>query len=80
MLVNILKDKFHLRYGKTQASNLKYRDPTYNEKRRWVARLLAQFMYEEVVIISLDESNFRSETFPSRQWEFDANFIKKTEN
>jgi hypothetical protein len=36
-------------------------------------------MYEEVVIISLDESNFRSETFPARQWEFDANFIKKTE-
>ena len=40
-LLKILKDKFAMKYGKTQAANAKYRDPTFNEKRLWVSRLLA---------------------------------------
>lgn len=51
-------------------ANLKYKDPSFNEKRLWVSRLLAQFMFEDVVIISVDESHFRSDTLPHRQWQF----------
>ena len=55
-----------MRYGKTQAANVRYRDPTFNDKRLWVSRLLAQFLVEDAIIISVDESNFRSDVLPSR--------------
>ena len=37
----ILKQDFGLRYRPTNAANIKYNDPDYDEKRRWVSRLLA---------------------------------------
>lgn len=37
----LLRDSFHLRKYKFSGSQYKYRDPTYNEKRLWVSRLLA---------------------------------------
>lgn len=60
-LHKILADKFHLKYGPLEQANLKYRDPTFNEKRLWISRLLAQFMFEDTLIVSVDESNFRSD-------------------
>ena len=70
-LRTILKESFHLKFGKSSAANPKYRDPTYNEKRLWVSRLLSQLFLEDALIISVDESNFRSDALPSRQWAFD---------
>lgn len=40
-LRRVLKEHFHLRFGKSLAANIKYRDPEYNEKRLWVSRLLS---------------------------------------
>ena len=51
---------------------VRYLDPTYNEKRLWVSRLLAQFHKEDAVIISIDESNFRVDSFPKRKWVLEA--------
>lgn len=51
---------------------VRYLDPTYNEKRLWVSRLLAQFHKEGAVIISIDESNFRVDSFPKRKWVLEA--------
>ena len=49
---------------------VRFLDPTYNEKRLWVSRLLAQFLLEGDLIISIDESNFRSDSFSKRKWTF----------
>jgi hypothetical protein len=37
----------------------------------WVSRIMAQFFKEEVIIICIDESNFKFDSLPSRQWQFD---------
>jgi hypothetical protein len=39
----IIKEDFHLKHCTFQGSMHKYQDPTYNEKRLWISRLLAQF-------------------------------------
>ena len=38
---SIMRKSFHLKYASLHKANLKYRDPTYDEKRLWVSRLLA---------------------------------------
>lgn len=76
-ILRILKETFHLKFGKASNSNPKYRDPTYNEKRLWVSRLLAQFLLEDAVVISVDESNFRSDHYPAKQWSFDSSGMFK---
>ncbi len=68
----ILHKHFHLKYKSSSASMVRYLDPTYNEKRLWVSRLLAQFHKENAVIISIDESNFRVDSFPKRKWALEA--------
>ena len=73
----IIKRTFHLKYASLNKANLKYRDPTYNEKRLWVSRLLTQFMFEEAIIISIDESNFRSDSVPNKQWQFNEKLSVK---
>ena len=65
-LLEILKNTFHLKYATLDKQNLKYRDPTYNAKRIWISRLLAQFLQEQMIVISVDESNFRSDKLPSK--------------
>jgi hypothetical protein len=65
-IAKIIKKTFHLKFASLNKANLKYRDPTYNEKRKWVSRLLSQFMKEDALIISIDESNFRSDSLPNR--------------
>jgi hypothetical protein len=49
-----------------EKSNLKYSDPLYNEKRLWVSRLLTTFLKDDAIIISVDESNFRSDVIMNR--------------
>jgi hypothetical protein len=66
----ILKRIFHLKYKKINPANYKYRDPTFNEKRLWVSRLLAHFILEGWLIVSIDESNLRSDNTSKREWEF----------
>jgi len=51
------------------AANIKYNDTSYDEKRVWVSRLLAQFLMADVVIISIDESSFKQEGLPRRFWQ-----------
>ena len=72
-LNQVLKSTFHLKYGALQKANLKYRDPTYNDKRLWISKLLAQFLKDEAIVVSVDESNFRSDSLPSKQWQFNSN-------
>jgi hypothetical protein len=73
----IMRDTFHLKFKTLEKANLKYRDPLYNEKRLWVSRLLGQFILEEdTVIVSIDESNFRHDSLPSKQWQFDQSKVK----
>ena len=72
----ILRDRFHLKYKRTEKNKTKYRDPDLNEKRLWVSRLLAQFIYDGTVIVSIDESGFRHDPMPSRQWQFDSNALE----
>jgi hypothetical protein len=62
----IMREKFNLKYQRLDKANTKYRDPEYNEKRLWVSRLMAQFLREDVIIISIDESNFKSDSMPSK--------------
>ena len=69
-IATILKHVFHLHYKKLNTANFKYRDPTYNEKRLWVSRMLAHFVLEDYVVISIDETNFRNDSTHQRQWEF----------
>lgn len=59
-LARILKTHFSLQYKKTDKSKLKYKDPTYNAKRLWVSKLLTQFHFDGALIISVDESCFRT--------------------
>ena len=63
-------EKFNLRYLCNDRANTKYRDPAYNEKRMWSSRIIAQFINEDAIIISIDESNFKSDCYPSKQWQF----------
>lgn len=74
-LRRVLKEHFKLKYGRLDKINLKYRDPTYNEKRLWVARLIAQFLFEDAVVISVDESNFKHDSLPTKQWQFNRQVI-----
>jgi len=79
-VIRILKSSFYLKFGKTSKANPKYRDPSFNEKRLWVSRLLAQFFAEDALIISIDESNFRSDYLPPKQWSFDQSVIQRVES
>ena len=67
---NVMKETFQLKYKSLEKANVKYRDPLYNEKRLWVSRLLGQFLIDGAIIISIDESNFRHDALPLKQWQF----------
>lgn len=70
MIRKLLRKHFHLRFKAMPAAMVRYHDPLYNEKRVWVARLLAQLYNEGAIIISLDESNFRQDILGNRRWRF----------
>lgn len=73
-ILRILREEFKLHYGHLDKANLKYRDPTYSDKRLWTSRLLAWFLSSEYLVISIDESNFRSDSTPHKQWQFNGRF------
>jgi len=62
----IVREKFSLRYQRLNLACFKYADPSFDEKRLWVSRLLAQFFYENVFIVSIDESCFKTIDPPKR--------------
>ena len=65
-----LKKHFFLTYSKFKTASLKYRDPTFDQKRLWVCRLLSQFLLDDALIISIDETGFRSDTTQHKKWQF----------
>ena len=66
----MLHNHFHLRHRILDPASARYYDPTYNEKRLWSARLLSQFLLEDAILISIDESNFRSSSHSKGKWTF----------
>jgi len=73
----VLKCDFKLRYRLTNAASVKYNDTSFDEKRRWISRLLAQFLMAEVLVVSIDECSFKQEGIPTRHWQSDARTLKK---
>ena len=69
-LERIIKDKFCLKFTNVPTTCLRYHEDTFEEKRLWTSRLLAQFMHDGAIIISLDESNFKSGMTSNRCWQF----------
>ena len=63
-----MKHKFNLKYKKLDKADTKYNDSCYNEKRIWISRLVAQFLKEDAIVICIDESNFRHDALPGKQW------------
>ena len=54
----------------------RYNDESFDEKRIWVSRLLAQFIMDNVVIISIDESGFQSGYGPGMKWQPQYQILK----
>lgn len=66
----LLRKDFKLRFRATPPALTRYLDPVYDEKRQWVARLLTHFTRQGMVIVSVDESHVRADSFAKRQWRF----------
>ena len=64
----IMRNHFGLTYKMRCAANIRYSDDKFYDKRLWVSRLLAQFMHDEVVILSIDECSFQGVS-DFRQWQ-----------
>ena len=64
----ILKEHFKLTFKKPNKANVRYNDPAFDGKRLYVSRLLSQFLFDDVLILSVDESNFRSDAQNGRRW------------
>jgi hypothetical protein len=47
----MLREDFQLRYRVANAAKIKYNDVSFDDKRVWVSRLLAQFLLSGVVIV-----------------------------
>lgn len=72
-LSKILREVFHQYYRKDTAANSKYRDTIYNSKRVWISRIIPQLLYDQVLVISMDESNIRTDALGGKQWQFNPN-------
>ena len=68
----MLRSSFCLQFNKFNPANARYKDPRYDEKRLWVSRLLTYMMMTKMVIVSIDESNFRSRMTNGKRWNFDS--------
>ena len=64
----MLRDDFQLRYRVANAAKIKYNDVSFDAKRVWVSRLLAQFLLSGVIIVSIDESSFKQEGVTKQYW------------
>lgn len=74
----MLQTKFHLAYKSNDAALAKYKDPGYNEKRLWTAKLLAWYLYKNSLIIAIDESNFKSKPSHKLKWQFKPMLTKRS--
>ena len=72
-LSQILREVFHQQFKKEDLACVRYRDSIYNQKRLWISRIVAQLMSDNVVILSVDESNIRSDALREKQWQFNPN-------
>lgn len=68
MISAILKQRYHLKYTSYNTAQIRYEDPSFDEKRLQVSRLLAQFLLDGALIISIDESNIRSDSVMKKKW------------
>jgi hypothetical protein len=64
----ILKDDFKLRFRRYDGAMARYKDPTFDEKRVWACRLLAQFLTDDALVVSIDESHLRSDQASGYRW------------
>ena len=58
----VLRGDLHLRFRRYDSAMVRYQDPTFDNKRLWVSRLLAQFLIDGALIISIDESHIRHDS------------------
>ena len=65
----ILHEPFGLTFKTARPELARYNDESFDEKRVWISRLVTQFMMDEVMIISIDESNFQSSYGPGKKWQ-----------
>ena len=73
----ILRNTFGLGYKQSNMSKFRYRDPSYNEKRLFISRLMGQFLHDKVVIISVDETSIWSDSLKRKQWNFVPGTLKR---
>ena len=67
-IAHILKHDFHLRYQRVDGALVHYKDPAFDAKRLWACRLLAQFVTDGALVISIDESHLRSDGAKQFRW------------
>ena len=72
----ILKKELGLTYKSFNAQNIRYRDQAFDLKRLWICRLVTQFMMQDVIILSIDESNFNWRSYKSMSWQPGRQSIK----
>jgi hypothetical protein len=77
---NMLRDDFQLRFRVANAAKIKYNDMSFDEKRVWISRLLAQFLMSGVIIVSIDESSFKKEGVTKQYWQPSSKTIKQVFN
>ena len=69
-IAHILKHDFHLRYQRVDGALVHYKNPAFDAKRLWACRLLAQFVTDGALVISIDESHLRSDGAKQFSWQF----------
>jgi len=57
----ILREDLHLTYRRYDGATARYQDPSFDPKRQAVSRVLGQFLLDEALVISIDESHLRSD-------------------
>ena len=68
-VVKILHDRFGLNYRTFNSAKLRFYQSRFNDKRRWICRLLAQTLSEDFLVISIDESSFSTSQLSKRRWQ-----------
>jgi hypothetical protein len=69
-----------MRYKKISGAMIRYDDETFDDKRRWVSRILAQLMLDDAIVISIDESCFKESSVKGMKWCMGSNQLKKSDN
>jgi len=69
-------EQVHLKYRKIKGAEYRYEDPAFDEARLWVSRLLAQLIKDDALVISIDETGFRTDTGNMMGWVFEPDIQK----